>query len=220
MAKRTVNQSISPKGKCERRPLAKKSAKSPIHLHSFSHELSLNIGRISLGLRIKNGKSRQTVFCEPEDRAPFKVSSRAHRPLIKHNLKVEYQVRSQLDFLPAKPINALSQYKATIRCLGLIKYAQACNEAGLPVPNGDNEHCGLLYQFILLNSKLLEKPPTVNLETKETLDYCNVCWKPNVSSMETILLQCQHRFHCVCLVSWLAEHSTCPNCPIAISLSK
>ena len=221
MVKKHPKKSVSPKRKCHRVLRTKLHAKYPAHLRSFSEEFPSHSWRSLSRLNTSGPKSRHAVLEESDDQPSFRTSSNAIKSLDDQNLKSDSHLQFAVgDVTATKSIQAPLQYKESIRCLSLIKYAQACNLAGLPALETDSGRCGLLYQVILLKSKLLGNNPIVNLDDKGLPDYCNICWRSNISPLETIQLCCWHRFHCVCLVSRLVSHSTCPTCFTPVSLSK
>ncbi len=221
MVKRPLKKSVSPKRKYNRVLRKTKPSDIPPHLQSFPQDSPLSSVRIPSRLSTHDCNSGEPVREEARGRPSPGTSS---KPL---QFSEHHQRRPGLRFpavigKAARPLstNLPSRYKETNRCLALIKYIRACNLAGLPVSEKNSGDYSLLYQIVLLKSKLSGDDLPSKTTDRSPLEYCNICWKPNASALETIRLCCGQRFHCVCLVAWIADHPTCPTCLVPVSFSK
>lgn len=67
----------------------------------------------------------------------------------------------------------------------------------------------------LLDKYILEHESSLSEDLNET---CSICIEPFESEETNIVLDCQHRFHSQCIVSWLEKQLICPLCRKTIQL--
>ncbi|XP_046975434.1 probable E3 ubiquitin-protein ligase RHY1A isoform X2 [Vanessa cardui] len=56
-----------------------------------------------------------------------------------------------------------------------------------------------------------ESPHTFR-ERSWTLEECSICFEVILRDQEIMSLPCTHNFHTKCILPWLQEQQTCPNC--------
>lgn len=49
-------------------------------------------------------------------------------------------------------------------------------------------------------------------ERSWTLEECSICFDVMLRTQEVTSLSCAHNFHTECIMPWLQEKQTCPNC--------
>lgn len=49
-------------------------------------------------------------------------------------------------------------------------------------------------------------------ERSWTLEECSICFEVMLRNQEVTRLPCAHNFHTECIMPWLQEKQTCPNC--------
>uniref|UniRef100_A0A2A4K0J4 RING-type domain-containing protein n=1 Tax=Heliothis virescens TaxID=7102 RepID=A0A2A4K0J4_HELVI len=55
-------------------------------------------------------------------------------------------------------------------------------------------------------------PRKRNRERSWTLEECSICFEVMLRDQEVMSLPCSHNFHSECIMPWLQEKQTCPNC--------
>ncbi|XP_041968669.1 E3 ubiquitin-protein ligase SIRP1-like isoform X2 [Aricia agestis] len=49
-------------------------------------------------------------------------------------------------------------------------------------------------------------------ERSWTLEECSICFDVILKNQEVMSLPCTHQFHAACVMPWLQQSQTCPNC--------
>nr|XP_034838189.1 probable E3 ubiquitin-protein ligase RHY1A [Maniola hyperantus] len=61
----------------------------------------------------------------------------------------------------------------------------------------------------------VESPQTFR-ERSWSLEECSICFEVILKNQEVMSLPCTHHFHQSCILPWLQEQQTCPNCRKAV----
>ncbi|XP_052745980.1 uncharacterized protein LOC112044887 isoform X2 [Bicyclus anynana] len=60
--------------------------------------------------------------------------------------------------------------------------------------------------------QLISSPRITRRERSWTLEECSICFELILRNQEVMSLPCTHHFHQACILPWLQEQQTCPNC--------
>ena len=71
------------------------------------------------------------------------------------------------------------------------------------------QNTGLSEQHI---NQLRSQAYDYNEENSDISEVCSVCLEQIRTSQRVINLECNHKFHEVCILRWFANHNTCPVC--------
>ncbi|XP_038220974.1 E3 ubiquitin-protein ligase SDIR1-like isoform X2 [Zerene cesonia] len=53
-------------------------------------------------------------------------------------------------------------------------------------------------------------------ERSWTLEECTICYEVILKNQEVMSLPCTHNFHSACILPWLQQQQTCPNCRTSV----
>ncbi|XP_045505929.1 E3 ubiquitin-protein ligase RNF165-like isoform X3 [Colias croceus] len=54
-------------------------------------------------------------------------------------------------------------------------------------------------------------------ERSWTLEECTICYEVILKNQEVMSLPCTHNFHTACIMPWLQQQQTCPNCRTSVN---
>nr|XP_026486519.1 probable E3 ubiquitin-protein ligase RHY1A isoform X1 [Vanessa tameamea] len=63
-----------------------------------------------------------------------------------------------------------------------------------------------------LNNQFNSRDNEAFRERSWSLEECSICCDVVLRDQEIMSLPCTHNFHTKCILPWLQEHQTCPNC--------
>ncbi len=128
---------------------------------------------------------------------------------LNQHLKAKPTLSSCIQLFPsATKVELQKKAKCLYRCALIAeacgKFRTACMLGVLATRYHTNEHIDQLNQRL---QQLID--PTTTWTNEQ--DECLVCLD-HLSTGKLLQLSCKHRFHQSCIVPWLKDHNTCPNC--------